>query len=168
MAATDINDGKASFSNFGNWVDVAAPGVSIYSTLPMHPNYFKTKNYGYLSGTSMAAPYVAGLAGLLYSENLKRDDVIHAIFQNSDQISGTGKFWKYGRINVYKSLMSKNISFIPSPTVAPTSTPTPTLIPTMTITPIPSPDSTPVETKPVKKNKKMLPRLCDRFPRFCN
>ena len=176
VAATDDNDGKASFSNFGNWVDVAAPGVSILSILPSHSNYFKTKNYGYLSGTSMAAPYVAGLAGLLYSVNLKGDDVIKAIFQNSDQITGTGKFWKYGRINVYKSLISANISVNPSPTltpsltptVIPSFTPTPTLIPSLTSTPIPSPDPTPVETKPVKNNKKMLSRLCDRFPRFCD
>lgn len=178
VAATDDNDRRASFSNFGNWVDVAAPGVSIFSTLPMHTNYFKTKNYGYLSGTSMAAPYVSGLAGLLYSENLKRNEVINTIFQNSDQIAGTGKFWKYGRINVYKSLLSANISIIPSPTLIPsltptitpsfTPTPTPTLIPTLTVTPIPSPDPTPVETKPAKKNKKMLSRLCDRFPRFCD
>ncbi len=172
VAATDDNDGKASFSNFGNWVDVAAPGVSVFSTLPMHTNYFKTKNYGYLSGTSMAAPHVAGLAGLLYSENLKRDDVIKAIFQNSDQITGTGKFWKYGRINVYKSLMSANISFVPSstprPNLTPTVIPSPTATPTLTVTPIPSPDPTPVETKPAKKNKKMLSRFCDRFPRYCD
>lgn len=155
VAATDDKDARASFSNFGNWVDVAAPGVSIFSTLPSHTNYFKTKNYGYLSGTSMAAPYVSGLAGLLYSENLKRDEVINAIFQYSDQIAGTGKFWKYGRINVYKSLQSVKTSFIPSPTASPTASPT--LLPT------------PEETnKPAKKNKKMLSRLCDRFPRYCN
>lgn len=167
VAATDDYDGRASFSNFGNWVDVAAPGVSILSTLPSHTNYFKTKNYGYLSGTSMAAPYVSGLAGLLYSENLKRDEVQNAIFQNSDQIAGTGKFWKYGRINVYKSLLSVKTSFIPSPTASPTASPT--LLPTPTVTLILSSEPTPVETnKPAKKNKKMLSRLCDRFPRYCN
>ncbi|MBI3955460.1 peptidase S8 [Candidatus Gottesmanbacteria bacterium] len=176
VAASDINDEKAQFSNFGNWVDVAAPGVSILSTFPMHSNYFKIKNYGYLSGTSMAAPYVSGLAGLLFSENLKRDDVQNTIFQNADQITGTGKFWKYGRINVYKSLMSVKPSFIPSPTfipsltptTSPTATPTPTPLPTLTITPFPSPDPTPTETKPVKNNKNMFVRFCDRFPRFCN
>lgn len=177
VAATDENDGKASFSNWGNWVDVAAPGVSILSTLPMHANHFKTKNYGYLSGTSMAAPHAAGLAGLLFSTGLKGDDVLNAITINSDMITGTGKLWKYGRINVFKSLLSANISIIPSPTltpsliptITPSFTPTPTLIPTLTIIPIQSPEPTPVETtKPAKKNKKMLSRLCDKFPRYCD
>lgn len=174
VAATDNEDVRAPFSNWGNWVDVAAPGVSILSTLPMHANHFKTKNYGYLSGTSMAAPYVSGLASLLYSENLKRNDVMNVIFQNSDIIAGTGKFWKYGRINVYKSLMSVKPGFIPSPTLLPSLTPTlipsftPTPTITPTITPIPSIDPTPIVTKPVKNNKNMFSRFCDRFPRFCN
>ncbi len=174
VAATDNEDARASFSNWGNWVDVAAPGVSIFSTLPSHTNYFKTKNYGYLSGTSMAAPHVSGLAGLLFSENLKRDEVVNVIFQNADPIAGTGKLWKYGRINVYKSLISVKTSFIPSPTLLPSLTPTlipsftPTPTFTPTITPIPSPDTTPIETKPVKNNKNMFVRFCDRFPRYCN
>lgn len=62
VAATDSNDQKASFSNFGKTVSVAAPGVNILSTLP-------GGKYGAKSGTSMAAPHVAGLAGLIISKN---------------------------------------------------------------------------------------------------
>ncbi|MDP3955038.1 MAG: S8 family peptidase, partial [bacterium] len=68
-AATNSNDQKASWSSYGSWVDVAAPGDNIFSTMPNHSNAIGILNYGYLSGTSMATPHVAGLAGLLFGYN---------------------------------------------------------------------------------------------------
>lgn len=62
VAATNSNDTKASFSNYGTWVDISAPGNNIYSTLP-------SNGYGNMSGTSMACPMVAGLCGLMLSLN---------------------------------------------------------------------------------------------------
>lgn len=62
IAATSSSDGLASFSNYGeSSVHVASPGVSILSTLP-------NDSFGYSSGTSMAAPFAAGLAALLIRE----------------------------------------------------------------------------------------------------
>ena len=61
VCATDNLGVKPSFSNFGSWVDVCAPGVDIYSTVP-GPDGIEPK-----SGTSMASPVVAGLAGLILS-----------------------------------------------------------------------------------------------------
>lgn len=63
VAATDENDKKAGFSNYGTWVDISAPGVNIWSTLS------GSIQYGYKSGTSMATPMVAGLCGLMLSKN---------------------------------------------------------------------------------------------------
>jgi thermitase len=101
VAATDQNDAKASFSTYGSWVDVAAPGVIIYSTLPNHSNSIGTRNYGSLSGTSMATPHVAGLAGLVWSTSYgtSNTSVRSRIESTADAIAGTGTYWQYGRIN---------------------------------------------------------------------
>jgi len=75
VAATDYSDGIAGFSNFGPVsVDLAAPGVLYYSTLPTYEVFLNTEygyelNYDYLSGTSMASPCVAGAASLLWAAN---------------------------------------------------------------------------------------------------
>lgn len=62
VAASDANDEKASFSNYGSrWVDLAAPGVDILSSLPGNA-------YDYKSGTSMAAPHVTGAAAMIMAE----------------------------------------------------------------------------------------------------
>lgn len=62
VAAVDWNGQQAEFSNFGSYIDVAAPGVDIAST-------YTQSDYASLSGTSMACPHVAGLAGLIRSLN---------------------------------------------------------------------------------------------------
>lgn len=63
VAATDNNDARASFSNFGaTSVDIGAPGVNTYST-------YGATGYAFLNGTSMAGPHVAGVAALVYIQN---------------------------------------------------------------------------------------------------
>ncbi len=104
VAATDPNDVKASFSNYGEWVDIAAPGVNIYSTLPNHNNRIRVRNYGYLSGTSMATPHVAGAAALLkaYYPSLTNAEIAQKLISTGDPTSGFTT--NILRLNVYKAL----------------------------------------------------------------
>jgi subtilisin family serine protease len=105
VAATDHNDQLADFSNYGpTTVDLGAPGVSIYSTYP-------STGYEYLDGTSMAAPHVSGVAGLVLSVNpdlyLSYQQVKNTILNNVDWTpSLVGKTATGGRLNAYNSVTS--------------------------------------------------------------
>lgn len=92
VASTNSSDAKSSFSNYGSWVEAAAPGEGIYST-------WMNSGYNTISGTSMATPHVAGLAGLLASQGLTNAQIRDRICSTADHISGTGSNWTCGRIN---------------------------------------------------------------------
>ncbi|WP_180953752.1 S8 family serine peptidase [Bacillus sp. T33-2] len=102
VSSTDNTDAKSAFSNFGEEIDIAAPGSDIVSTL--------VNGYGYMSGTSMAAPVVSGVAALIWSSDpeLTNLQVMNRLLHSSDDIGTTGKdtYFGYGRVNAAKALNS--------------------------------------------------------------
>jgi len=127
VASIDSNDIMSSFSTCADWVDVSAPGgasglyvpdsLNILSTTPTYPDFtlhynypFLPMNYGYLRGTSMASPYVAGLAALIRSlyPNLSNRDVRGHILGTADELYPDNEDYVArlgaGRINAYRAL----------------------------------------------------------------
>lgn len=114
VGATDSDDVRAYYSNYGTALDVMAPGSSIYSTWP-------GGSYNYLSGTSMATPHVAGLVALLWSfaPSLNNYQVQSLIQNNADDLGTAGwdQEYGYGRINAYRTLLSASLQVAPAPLV---------------------------------------------------
>jgi subtilisin family serine protease len=106
VSATNSSDAKAYFSNYGTSIDLAAPGSNIYSTLPYG-------FYGAMSGTSMAAPVVAGVAALVWSSEpgLSNKQVESTLFSTADDLGLAGKDEKFGhgRVNAKKALKVKEL-----------------------------------------------------------
>lgn len=111
VAASDYNDAIAEFSNSGPQVDVAAPGVWILGPAPEWYVGEGFVPYLFASGTSAAAPHVAGLAALLKSAkpDLTPDQIMKIIRYTADDINRTTLAGRddragYGRINMERAL----------------------------------------------------------------
>jgi hypothetical protein len=116
VAATDSLDRKANFSGYGNCIDIAAPGIGIYSTSVYAPKQnkagaeFDQLYDGYWSGTSLAVPMVSGAVALIAQINpLLRPDQIKALLLESvDKTSLINDSYAdrigTGRLNLYAAV----------------------------------------------------------------
>lgn len=108
VAATDLNNNRASFSSYYSDVEIAAPGVGINSTLPTYSVYLNTEygydsNYDELNGTSMATPHVSGAAALVFASdtNLSNVDVRNRLNSTATDLGAAGRdiYFGFGLVN---------------------------------------------------------------------
>ncbi|MGB9665039.1 MAG: S8 family peptidase, partial [Ignavibacteria bacterium] len=103
VAAVNSDDRKASYSNYGYSVDVSAPGTSLYNT-------WASNTYANLTGTSMASPLVAGIAGLVKAKypNFTPEQVGEKIRVSCDDNYSVNTLYRYmlgkGRVNAWRAL----------------------------------------------------------------
>jgi subtilisin family serine protease len=106
VAATTDIDTWGSFSTWGDWVDLAAPGEGILSTFPMA----KGNGYRIMRGTSMAAPFVTAAAALVRSQNpgWNRQQVQERLQQTAKDVIQQGKdpYAGFGRVDMAKALQN--------------------------------------------------------------
>jgi len=117
VGATGINDLKASYSNYGWYVDVAAPGGDgDLNIIPSNGilSCYLGNSYAWAEGTSMAAPHVAGLAALIASRYPGKtgDQLARSIMRAVDDLGVPGRddIYGYGRINAEKAVTSAFVS----------------------------------------------------------
>ncbi len=122
VAATDYNDSRPSWSNFGPEVDVAAPGLRIVSLVPtwlpaLIWKDFTLPPYGFGDGTSASTAIVSGFVSLIKSlkPGMKPDEVMDVVRFSAEDVNeidypGKDEFIGYGRINMEKALVPIIIS----------------------------------------------------------
>jgi hypothetical protein len=113
VAASDADDKRAVFSNYGLQIDVSAPGVDTLSTLSAGSSLAKRESvvgekYAYISGTSMACPHVSGLAALLVAKypTITNEQLRSMLQQTADDLGEPGhdRDFGYGRVNAERAL----------------------------------------------------------------
>src|SRR5262245_20357479 len=109
VGATDELDKRAGFSNTGRHIDPMAPGVAILSTTPTYRYDDGEMEYDSWDGTSMATPYVAGVAALVLAKwpDLTPVQVIRKLTSSADRVAGAKKgstSYGAGRLNCEKAL----------------------------------------------------------------
>ncbi len=121
VSATTASDTLSSYSNYGSWIVISAPGDSILTPL-------NGGGYGYLSGTSFSSPIAASVAALVLSvrPSLSASALVSLLEQNTDDLGAPGfdPYFGWGRVNAYKAVLAAaNMSVSTAPPVVSISSP---------------------------------------------
>lgn len=118
ISATDSNDNKASWSSYGSFVSLAAPGAGIWTTS-------KGGTYGGWNGTSFSSPVAAGVAALMMAANPALDGarIEQALFSTAVDLGTAGRdsYFGYGRVNAAAAVNAVKVAAPVADTQAPTS-----------------------------------------------
>jgi prtPI len=125
VGASGDDDKKTGFSTKGSWLNVVAPGLNIISL-----EHTSTTRYRYMSGTSMATPFVTGMIAYLLSfdPTLKPYQIVAILEESADKIdshnqdpvgkydeNGFSRWYGHGRVNVYKAAQMVAEGNVPAP-----------------------------------------------------
>jgi thermitase len=145
VGATGNTDTLTGFSSTGDYLDLAAPGVGLWTTLP-------GGRYGPPNGTSFSSPYVAGAAALVLSQrpDLGGYDVACVLQAGADDKGAPGKDLEYGwgRLNVLRAVELAP-AYAGCPLEAPAPKPSPAPAPQQAPVPQPAPGSAPAAFAPI-------------------
>ncbi|MFW5992318.1 MAG: S8 family serine peptidase, partial [Halanaerobiaceae bacterium] len=112
VGAVDENLELASYSHYGQDLELVAPGSNILSSWGYYEQDDFTTGYQYLTGTSMAAPYVSGVAALLLARGIHPQDIRERLTKTAVDLGKEGhdRYYGYGLVDAYAALLGRKLT----------------------------------------------------------